>query len=369
MGRHDLVVLTFTQPLRGRDLRAGYLPSDLLWGALFSADVLLQGGPLPLDNPYRVSSASPYAGGEWLLPRPRAADAPDDSGAESPSSDRKAVRKLEFVNLADFLTLAGGQRLGPEQLRQAEARQRRALLPVTAQDLPLTVTEAQVNRSLRGTRYDGRADALARERYAAPLAALSPAERLHLGREARGQGAGGSMERQRNAQDRVTQATETFMTATLAQPRLAFLLETTSDTQRARLLAALRLLADTGLGGLRTHGSGQFTLDLQPVPAGVADRLTAGGRHVLLGLTHPTREEAQLIDSSEQARYGLRRRDGFLDGTTLERQDVWMLTEGSLMPGPLGGQVVDVAPPDFAHPVWRSGLSVSLSIEQPGSAA
>nr|WP_255676968.1 hypothetical protein [Deinococcus sp. 23YEL01] len=231
------------------------------------------------------------------------------------------------------------------------------------------MTDAQLNRTLRGTRHAGQGDGLARARYAAPLADLTPTERLHLSREAHGQGASGQTERQRNAQDRVTQATDTFTTDALAQPRLAFLLETTSDAQRARLLAALRLLADAGLGGLRTHGSGQFTLELQPVPDGLAVRLTASGQHVLLGLTHPTPQEAQAIDDSEDARYSLRRRDGYLDGTTLERQDVWMLTEGSLMPGPLTGQVVDVAPPDFPHPVWRSGLSVSIGIGTTGGAA
>lgn len=363
MGRHDLIVLTFTQPLRGRDLRPGYLPSDQLWGALFSADVRLQGEPMPLENPYRVSSAFPYTGGEWLLPKPRTTASGSDTGTET--VDKKAVKRLEFVNLADFLTLAAGERLSAERLDQAAARQRRALLPVTPQEGEAP-TDRQVDRSLRGTRQAGQADALARSRYAAPLAELSGSERLHLTREARGQGASGLLERQRNAQDRVTQATQTFTTDGLAQPRLAFLLETTSETQRARLLAALRLLADTGLGGMRTQGSGQFTLELLPAPPDLAGRLTASGRHVLLGLTHPTPEEAAMIDTNEASRYGLRRRDGFLDGTTLERQDVWMLTEGSLVPGPLSGSVVDVAPPDFGHPVWRSGLCISLGIEAPG---
>lgn len=355
MGQHDLIVLTFRGALRGREQRPGYLPSDMLWGALYSADVRLQGAPLPTGNPYRVSSAFPFVGGDWLLPKPRvSAEEPEPAGRGS--SLKKKAKGLNYVRLADFLTLARGQRL--TDLDAALAAQRRALLPVGG--APLTFSDQALERALRPTKRTP--DALARERYGAGVAELSGTEKLHLVRQARGRSVTGQTERQRNSQDRVTAATETFMTAGLAQPRVAFLLETTSPEQRTRLMAALRLLADSGLGGLRTQGSGQFEFELRPVPAELGRRLRSEGPQILLGLTRPSPEEARAIDEAEGSRYGLIRRDGFLDGTGQERQDVWMLTEGSLVPGPLAGTLTDVAPPNFSHPVWRSGLALSVGV-------
>lgn len=358
MGHYDLIVLTFRQPFRGREQREGYLPSDTLWGALYATDAYLQGTPLPVENPYRVSSAFPFVGGEWLLPKPRvSAQAPET--AQAGSSDKKKAKALNYVRLQDFLSLAAGQRL--EHLDEALAVQRRALLPV-AVDTPLGVSDRALKQVAQAAKRD--ANQLAQEKYGAGLSELSETEKLHLLRQLRGRSANAKAERQRNTQDRVTSQTDTFMTSGVTQPRMAFLLETTSPEQRTRLLAALRLLADTGLGGMRTQGSGQFDFEVQTVPEELQLRLRkADGPHILLGLTRPTAAEARAIENDPNSRYGLIRRDGFLDGTGWQRQDVWMMTEGSLVPGPLTGTLADVAPPNHPHPVWRSGLALSLGVE------
>jgi CRISPR type III-A-associated RAMP protein Csm4 len=362
MTHTDLIVLTFLEPLRGRELRAGHLPSDRLWGALYATDALLQGTPLGVTTPFRVSSAFPYIADGWLLPRPRTLGAPAPAGNDPPG-DRKAAKKLEYVNLEDFLALARGDHLGEDRLRTAGARQRRALLPVIgSEEPPPGVSAHDLQRALQGTQDRPQPEAFAQQTYAADLASLSDAERLHLARQARGRAASNTTDRQRNTQDRVTQATDTFTTSQLSQPRLGFLLESANEVQRPRLLAALRVLADSGLGGLRTQGSGQFTFEVKPVPPGIAERLNCDGPQVLLGLTRPSSAEAQDIDASEVSRYRLVRRDGFLDGSPLQRQDVWMLSEGSLVPGLLNGTIADVAPPGHPHPVYRSGLALSLGV-------
>lgn len=315
---------------------------------------------MPLDSIYRVSSAFPFTDGDWLLPKPRVSAAADAS--DSAPGDKKAVKSLEFVNLPDFLHLAAGGRLDPARLQAAAARQRRALLPTSARPLPLQVSDRALTRLVTESRQRRTVDDLAQEKYAVAAARLSDSERLHLSREVQGRSSTGLLERQRNTQDRVTQRTDTFMTEAISQPRVAFLLETTSEPQRAQLFAALRLLADTGLGGLRTQGSGQFQWETQPLPTNLESRLRTGGPQVLLGLTRPTPQEAQVIDQDPGSRYSLLRRDGYLDGTPLQRQDVWMLAEGSVVPEPLNGTVADVSPLGYPHPVWRGGLAVSVGV-------
>lgn len=362
---YDLIVLTFRQPLRGHEQRAGYLPSDTLWGALYANDVLLQGSPIALAEPFRVSSAFPYVAGEWLLPKPRvsaeaATAAAPSSSTEGGSSEKKKAKSLQYVRLGDFLQLAAGKRLA--HLDEALYVQRRALLPVVADDdLPITLDEESLRSVARASGKD--IDVFAQSVYGVKVAELSQTERFHLLSELRGRTPQGRSERQRNTQDRVTQKTDTFMTTATHPPRLAFLLFSTSSEQRERLLASLRLLGDRGLGGLRSQGSGQFDFDVTAVAPELLARLDKGERSVLLSLTHPAHEELAAVQHPE-ARYSLLRRGGALDGTGSLRKDVWMLTEGSLLSsqGRVNGRLVDVAPEAHAHPVWRSGLAVSLSV-------
>lgn len=365
---YDLIVLTFHQPLRGHEQREGYLPSDTLWGALYANDVLLQGSPMSLTEPFRVSSAFPYVAGEWLLPKPRVsaeAAAVPSSSTESGSSEKKKAKSLQYVRLGDFLQLAAGKRLA--HLDEALYVQRRALLPaVTEEDLPLTLDDETLRSVARAVGKD--IDVFAQAVYGVKVAELSQTERLHLLSELRGRTPQGRSERQRNTQDRVTQKTDTFMTTATHPPRLAFLLFSTSPEQRERLLASLRLLGDRGLGGLRSQGSGQFDFEVMAVAPELLARLDKGGRSVLLSLTHPAPEELAAVGHPE-ARYSLLRRGGALDGTGSLRKDVWMLTEGSLLAelpqspqGRVNGRLVDVAPEGHPHPVWRSGLAVSLSV-------
>lgn len=355
----DLIILTFREPLRGREQRAGYLPSDMLWGALYANDVCLQGTPMPTENLFRISSAFPYVAGEWLLPKPRVSAEITEIQQASGSSEKKKAKSLQYVRLSDFIQLAAGKRLAG--LDEAIAIQRRALLPVVAGDLPLQIQEADLERVAQAAGKE--IHALSQQRYGVPLSNLSQSERFHLLGEVRNRRTQSKSERQRNTQDRITQKTDTFMTESTMQPRVAFLLRTTSADQRERLFAALRLLGDRGIGGLRTQGSGQFEFEVASVPNELQSRLDQAGPQVLLGLTHPTQSEAELISQDSRSRYGLLRRGGSIDGTGLLRQDIWMLTEGSFVPAPLQGRVVNVAPADYAHPIWRSGLAVSIGVE------
>lgn len=356
--RDDLIVLHFRAPMRGASAEPGRVPSDLLWSALYAADARLQGGPLDVSAPYRVTSALPY-GGAPLLPKPRVSP----TGEAPNGTDKKTAKRLRFVTLPHFLKLARGEHLSASALRDALAEQERALRPRLLGEVARDA-EARLRAALRATRKAASPTDFARATLGIDLAAATEPEVQLLLAAARGRPTSGSAARQRNTQDRVTGATDTFLTPEVAQPRLWFVLRTTDDAQRARLLAALRLLADTGLGGLRTHGSGTFAFEIRAVPADLADGLKREWpRAVLLSLAQPTPEEAARLDTSDDAQYTLVRRDGFIDGTPERRRETWMLGEGSLVPAPLGGRVLDVRPDGFPHPVWRSGLALAVGVD------
>lgn len=362
--RYDLILLHFREPMRGGSAEAGRVPSDTLWSALYAADARLHGAPLDPHDPYRVSSAFPYLDGEGpLLPRPRVTP----RGDAPASTDKKTVKQLRFVRLRDFDTLARGEHLAPDDLRAALAAQERALRPRRAGP-PAENAEGRLRAALKNHRASQGTpppspDAFARDVLGANLADLSEADLLLLLEAARGRlPRSARVARQRNTQDRVTAHTDTFLTESVQQPKLYFLLGTSGEAQRARLLSALRFLADHGLGGMRTQGSGQFEYRVQSPPDALARRVNAPGQAVLLSLAHPTPAEAEALDASDDAQYTLTRRDGFIDASTARRVPVWMLGEGSTLPAPLHGQLLNVAPPGHPHPVYRSGLAVTLGV-------
>jgi CRISPR type III-A-associated RAMP protein Csm4 len=147
-----------------------------------------------------------------------------------------------------------------------------------------------------------------------------------------------------------------------------------------RVSAAFRLLADGGFGGKRSSGWGQteppeFQEGSWPgllFPKLVralakaspdADIDSAGPpHHWLLSLFSPA--EGDRIDWSN-GEYRVVVRGGYVEGASdSTKKQVRMIAEGSVLSSPedLIGSAVDVAPEGFAHPVYRSGLALSLRL-------
>jgi CRISPR type III-A-associated RAMP protein Csm4 len=141
-----------------------------------------------------------------------------------------------------------------------------------------------------------------------------------------------------------------------------------------RLKSAFRLLADSGIGGRRSLGFGRAeNVEFQEGPLG---RLLQPGRPELavpsgeetawwlLSVCSPAEEDR--IDWS-RGQYALAVREGRVEspaGWGAAKRSVRVVEEGSVLVSaaqPVGA-APDVAPPGFAHPVFRFAFPVSLPV-------
>ncbi|MFN7923475.1 MAG: hypothetical protein U0Q16_25460 [Bryobacteraceae bacterium] len=143
-----------------------------------------------------------------------------------------------------------------------------------------------------------------------------------------------------------------------------------------RIRAAFKLLSDTGLGGERTSGWGQFTVE-RADPGDLAELLfgkrndnaaegeseaaaaPAESAHWLLSLFRPASSDT--VDWNRGS-YTMVERSG-RSGAALKKT-VRMVEEGSVLfcaEAPRGA-AADVAPDGFAHPVYSAGFAVSLPL-------
>ncbi len=121
------------------------------------------------------------------------------------------------------------------------------------------------------------------------------------------------------------------------------------------------LLADlsvVGIGGLRSHGLGAFTLE-EGSALTLPDAEQAGAV-VCLSRFHPAPADMVRFDHP-QAAYRLSQVGGWMHATGYadqERLSVTMLDEGAVLGGGLtvAGCLVDTSPASVPHPSWRYGL-------------
>lgn len=133
--------------------------------------------------------------------------------------------------------------------------------------------------------------------------------------------------------------------------------------------AAVRLLADTGIGGERSRGWGGFETPefrdgvfpdlLVPKPDEALEPAWW-----LLSLFQPSDNES--VDWS-RGRYDVLTRSGRVEsaaGWGAVKKSSRMVVEGSVLLSdfPLKGALQDVAPDGFEHPVFRSGMAFALPI-------
>ncbi|MFN0070601.1 MAG: type III-A CRISPR-associated RAMP protein Csm4, partial [Chloroflexota bacterium] len=273
----------------------------------------------PASAPFRLGSAHPYYGEITLFPRPRLparlADAPDTA---------KRLKHVRFVSRAVFADWVAGHdltpHLHPECFLQHDA---------------VWVSEAEATELPSG--------GLLWAEQAAPRVTIDRlsgrSEVWNLGRLWLAPGGG-----------------------------LAFLAQVADAPSQVLLQTGLEALAESGLGGRRSSGHGQFRL-LPP------ERLfwNNNGANGLVTLAPyaPTLAELERGALAPPASYDLLDRFGWIgspEGRSFRRRSVRMIAEGAALPEWLadGGQLVDVTPAAFtAHRVYRAGLVLGLPARLP----
>ena len=143
------------------------------------------------------------------------------------------------------------------------------------------------------------------------------------------------------------------------------------DEWSERVERALRVMADSGMGGLRSTGHGAFKF--QPWPSkNTFAAPEEDGYGFLLSRTAPAATQMQsLIDAGTS--YRLATIGGWCgneEGMPRKRRRVRLLAEGSVVrwtSNPFG-QLVDVNPVSagdtLAHPVYRNGFGLAIRVEK-----
>jgi len=137
------------------------------------------------------------------------------------------------------------------------------------------------------------------------------------------------------------------------------------DKWTAPLTAAFRLLADSGFGGKRSQGWGRT--EMPEITEGLVEVRTGSDEdrgYWLLSLFHPGASDA--VDWT-QGNYSLTTRGGRIESDARwgdAKKQTRMVSEGSVLVASTEprGAVTDVAPDGFAHPVYRSGFALAISV-------
>ena len=136
----------------------------------------------------------------------------------------------------------------------------------------------------------------------------------------------------------------------------------------APVRSAFRLLADSGFGGERSRGWGRSeTPEWEPWNPPAAESSAEGTEQAqwLLSLYLPAGDDP--VDW-KRGSYSTVTRTGRIETPTRwgePKRQTLMIAEGSVLVsggGALRGSVQDIAPEGFPHPVYRSGLAVSVPI-------
>lgn len=174
--------------------------------------------------------------------------------------------------------------------------------------------------------------------------------------------------------DRVTCASGLFhagMTVFNADAGLYCLVDVVEKVMKDKLEGAFAWLGDSGLGGMRSLGCGRFEPEwVQPGDewSAIWHFNSNAAAWCLLSLTHPEREERSM--PLEGANYEIVTRDGWASSPftirQVRRKSCKMFVEGTILPYEPKGCMVNVSPAGWdsgLHPLYRYGYALALPVE------
>jgi len=146
------------------------------------------------------------------------------------------------------------------------------------------------------------------------------------------------------------------------KPGMFFLIK--NEKLPKEVIAAIRLIVDTGLGGKRTTGKGLFN-DCQIIEFNLSlvDEITPPMEFVTFSVVIPQKQEI-----SSLKHYTLTTKRGFMfskNSRSLRKRTIVVLNEGSLFDSEIKGKVIDVSPKEMrAHEVFRYGKAFLLPMKK-----
>lgn len=128
--------------------------------------------------------------------------------------------------------------------------------------------------------------------------------------------------------------------------------------------AALELLSEDGLGGDRSTGNGSFFWESDRISLKIPKDPNG---FVTLSLVSPNTRNRAMRDLLSNSTYRLLKRGGWFMNGNLQglRKQIWVLSEGSVLPEIIDGTIRDVTPdsPPLPHRIYRFGKGFWIGIK------
>ena len=144
-----------------------------------------------------------------------------------------------------------------------------------------------------------------------------------------------------------------------------YLITRTSNEALPLLRKLMASLSYAGIGGKRSSGLGRFSVEEQPLPEDIVEKLDSEyPSYMTLSVSLP--DDGELGEALEGATYSLVRRSGFVFSETyaeepLRKKDFYVFDSGSVVRRRYSGGVYDVSNKG-THPVYRYAKPMFLGV-------
>ena len=298
--------------------------------------------------PFTLTSAFPYAQDIYFLPKPLTLRESEDTPENVKADARKKIKKLQFVSASLFQHIVSGNH------------------PQFSEDNRITLNGEEVCK-INGEKVWVNPDekALLREKKAKERNVKTEEVRddeIDIWK---------TTTRPRVSIDRQTEESSIWHVQTVqfnTNCGLWFAAKFDSDATKQKVETLLRVLGDSGIGGERNAGYGQFEFDTASIEI---PYVKDSDQFMTLSPICPksTNQLEHLLKG--KVAYALTQSSGWVSapGTVARRKQINMFTEGSVLNSsdePVG-RLVDLRPDGYTHSVYRYGYAWQVGIKVEGN--